>query len=94
MELNGGLLMNEWISIAEKLPEREGDYLTCFYSACEQSGFFKLPEKYSCSIQHFFIEEEKEFFNIDGYIRATKRTHNPRFLKPLTHWMQIPEKPT
>lgn len=85
--------MNEWTKYATEKPKEEGYYLTCIYLEAERQGFFISDEVYKCVVQKFTPYVYKEFYNVDGYLKVTKRVLEPSFESPCTHWRDLPGKP-
>jgi hypothetical protein len=74
--------MNEWISVKDRLPKEDGDYLTyvidngCCYHMDVQR-FSKVGRKEKGMYSDVLLHWEKEFWD-DNFV---------------THWIDIPEPP-
>lgn len=80
--------MDEWISVKERLPEKNGSYLTCNDSGMIDIDSFTL-DAYKLDNYDFARYKGKKkalFYSYDsewGYGEASA----------VTHWMPLPEKP-
>ena len=70
---------NKWISVEDRLPETEGDYLVWNREQrrIEKRFFYRLPPNYP----------------VESYPEIREYFGNYRDYKRITHWMLLPEPP-
>ena len=77
--------MNEWISVDDKLPDKEGQYL-CFHVV--------TGEDINGDLYRFTSMEEVPFLQEDGDVSPLFQLGIICFdVVELTHWMPLPEPP-
>ena len=80
------LASSEWIPVTERLPEKDGEYLTCCsYDKWSQISILYFA-KDGCDIWGggFYGEENVFYYDYDGVYVSQDN---------VTHWMPLPEPP-
>lgn len=80
--------MSEWISVKDRLPDKEGIYL-CFYRYCG-CDIFRI-------LSFAFNLEEVDEFDFKGQNRSGWYNRDSEWgyyeMSEVTHWMPLPEPP-
>lgn len=76
----------EWISVKDRLPQKEGEYLVCFNKSL---GSGDLAVSVECFEFHWSCEHISETEKL--YRRSKTLCFDPRW--EVTHWMPLPPPP-
>lgn len=81
----------EWISVKEKLPEKEGKYLCAEYSKQFNKHFIEVLNfaKNLYKVDKIDFKDEKGVSGFYGYDTEWGYSH----FRDVTHWMPLPELP-
>ena len=84
--ITGAAEMNEWVSVKDQLPEKEGQYLVLVKDKKDRN------EIIISSFEKQWVTEENTAFR---YVKVLSLTpmFELYFYSKVTHWMPIPEPP-
>lgn len=79
--------MNDWISVKEKLPEKDGDYLCAIGDMYQFVSILWFTKSVESVDDRLFVGR-----NRPGWIN-TEDAYIPIEVSHVSHWMELPELP-
>lgn len=84
--------MAEWISVKDRLPEKDGEYIICIRGYITTTEFCNIDPEYNPN--NPYCVESKDIYRGAGFYRYLGEGEYEMYdADEITHWMPLPEPP-